>query len=146
MNNLKSFLFLLNIFIFELFFNSLLINYELLIFPYLMVLIFVSIDNFQNKNIFILALISLSYEVFFSTYPLGFYIVIHLIIYISANILNELMTGNLSVYKNSLVFFICSIIYLIPTFTIGNDIIFFLKIYFINLLIFNFIIYLRNRV
>ena len=69
MNNLKTFLFLLNIFIFELIFNSLLINYELLIFPYLMVLIFVSIDNFQNKNIFILSLISLSYEVFFSTYP-----------------------------------------------------------------------------
>lgn len=146
MNNLKSLLFLLNIFIFELIFNSFLINYKLLIFPYLMVLILVSIENFQNKNIFILALISLSYEVFFSTYPLGFYIVIHLVIYITANILNELITANLSVYKNSLVFFTCSIIYSIPTLTIRNDFIFFLKIYFINLLIFNFIIYLRNRV
>lgn len=146
MNNLKSLLFLLNIFIFELIFNSFLINYKLLIFPYLMVLILFSIENFQNKNIFILALISLSYEVFFSTYPLGFYIVIHLVIYITANILNELITANLSVYKNSLVFFICSIIYSIPTLTIRNDFIFFVKIYFINLLIFNFIIYLRNRV
>lgn len=146
MNNLKSLLFLLNIFIFELIFNSFLINYKLLIFPYLMVLILVSIENFQNKNIFILALISLSYEVFFSTYPLGFYLVIHLVIYITANIVNELITVNLSVYKNSLVFFICSIIYSIPTLTIRNDFIFFVKIYFINLLIFNFIIYLRNRV
>ena len=146
MNNLKSLLFFLSIFIFELIFNSFLTSYKILIFPYLMVLILYSIENFQNKNIFILALISLSYEIFFSTYPLGFYIVIHLIIYLTANILNELVTGNLSVYKNSFVFFICSIVYSIPTLTIGNDFIFFMKNYFINLLIFNFIIYLRNRV
>lgn len=146
MNNLKSLIFFLNIFIFELIINSFLINYKLLIFPYLMVLILVSIENFQNKNIFNLALISLSYEVFFSTYPLGFYIVNHLIVYLTANILNELMTGILSVYKNSFVLFICSIIYSIPILTIGNDFIFFVKIYLINLLIFNFINYLRNRV
>ena len=85
-SRITQILFLCIFLIFEILLTTLFSIYNFYVFPYLFLLIYLSRVEFSNKSLLNIVLIAFSYEVLLSIQPLGFYVLVHLIVYLLANI------------------------------------------------------------
>ncbi len=146
-SRITQILFLCIFLIFEILLNTLFSIYNFYLFPYLFLLIYLSRVEFSNKSLLNIVLIAFSYEVLLSIQPLGFYIVVHLIVYLLANIGITLFPKNPLNTLNLIFFLICFYIYTINTTISISSFDVFTKNFIINLLIyfiFNFLIIKKN--
>lgn len=146
-SRITQILFLCIFLIFEILLNTLFSIYNFYVFPYLFLLIYLSRVEFSNKSLLNIVLIAFSYEVLLSIQPLGFYVVVHLIVYLLANIGITLFSKNPLNTLNLIFFLICFYIYTINTTISVSSFDVFTKNFIINLLIyfiFNYLIIKKN--
>ena len=146
-SRITQILFLCIFLIFEILLNTLFSIYNFYVFPYLFLLIYLSRVEFSNKSLLNIVLIAFSYEVLLSIQPLGFYVVVHLIVYLLANIGITNFSKNPLNTLNLIFFLICFYIYTINTTISISSFDVFTKNFIINLLIyfiFNYLIIKKN--
>ena len=146
-SRITQILFLCIFLIFEILLNTLFSIYNFYVFPYLFLLFYLSRVEFSNKSLLHIVLIAFSYEVLLSTQPLGFYVVVHLIVYLLANIGIKLFSNNPLNTLNLIFFLICFYIYTFNTSISISSFDVFTKNFIINLLIyfiFNYFIINKN--
>jgi len=146
-NRITQILFSSIILIFEILLNTLFSIYNFYLFPYLFLLIYLSKVEFSNKSLLNIVIIAFSYEVLFSIQPLGFYVIVHLIVYILSNISFTLFSNKPSNTSNLINFFICFYIYTFNTSISISSFDVFTKNFIINILfyyIFDFLVIKKN--
>jgi hypothetical protein len=146
-NRITQILFLSVILIFEILINTLFSIYNFYLFPYLFSLIYLSKVEFSNKSLLNIVLIAISYELFFSTQPLGFYVIVHLIVYLLSNISLTIFSNKPTKTSNLIFFLICFYIYTFNTSISISSFDVFTKNFIINILfyyIFDFLVIKKN--
>lgn len=146
-NRITQILFLSVILIFEILINTLFSIYNFYLFPYLFSLIYLSKVEFSNKSLLNIVLIAISYELFFSIQPLGFYVIVHLIVYLLSNISLTIFSNKPTKTSNLIFFLICFYIYTFNTSISISSIDVFTKNFIINILfyyIFDFLVIKKN--
>lgn len=146
-NRITQILFLSVILIFEILINTLFSIYNFYLFPYLFSLIYLSKVEFSNKSLLNIVLIAISYELFFSIKPLGFYVIVHLIVYLLSNISLTIFSNKPTKTSNLIFFLICFYIYTFNTSISISSFDVFTKNFIINILfyyIFDFLVIKKN--
>lgn len=146
-NRITQILFLSVILIFEILINTLFSIYNFYLFPYLFSLIYLSKVEFSNKSLLNIVLIAISYELFFSIQPLGFYVIVHLIVYLLSNISLTIFSKKPTKTSNLIFFLICFYIYTFNTSISISSFDVVTKNFIINILfyyIFNFLVIKKN--
>ena len=146
-NRITQILFLSVILIFEILINTLFSIYNFYLFPYLFLLIYLSKVEFSNKSLLNIVLIAISYELFFSIQPLGFYVIVHLIVYLLFNISLTIFSNKPTKTSNLIFFLICFYIYTFNTSISISSFDVFTKNFIINILfyyIFDFLVIKKN--
>lgn len=146
-NRITQILFLSVILIFEILINTSFSIYNFYLFPYLFSLIYLSKVEFNNKSLLNIVLIAISYELFFSVQPLGFYVIVHLIVYLLSNISLTIFSNKTTKTLNLIFFLICFYIYTFNTSISISSFDVFTKNFIINILfyyIFDFLVIKNN--
>lgn len=146
-NRITQILFLSVILIFEILINTSFSIYNFYLFPYLFSLIYLSKVEFSNKSLLNIVLIAISYELFFSIQPLGFYVIVHLIVYLLSNISLTIFSNKPTKSSNLIFFLICFYIYTFNTSISISSFDVFTKNFIINILfyyIFDFLVIKKN--
>ncbi len=146
-NRITQILFLSVILIFEILLNTLFSVYNFYLFPYLFSLIYLSKVEFSNKSLLNIVLIAISYELFFSIQPLGFYVIVHLIVYLLSNISLTIFSNKPTKTSNLIFFLFCFYIYTFNTSISISSFDVFSKNFIINILfyyIFDFLVNKKN--
>lgn len=146
-NRITQILFLSVILIFEILLNTLFSVYNFYFFPYLFSLIYLSKVEFSNKSLLNIVLIAISYELFFSIQPLGFYVIVHLIVYLLSNISLTIFSNKPTKTSNLIFFLFCFYIYTFNTTISISSFDVFSKNFIINILfyyIFDFLVIKKN--